>query len=638
MALSTWLVGAALAVAPEAGVADEEVEVVADEPSASSASVAVIEVATLPASTDLAGAVAGVPGTAIRRLGGLGDWASVSIRGSAPRQVEVYLDGVPLNPEGTAIVNLSELPLRAFERVEVYRGNAPPELGGSPIGGVVNLVTGDPDLLEVAAGGGSWGTVTAHGAAVAPIADGDVLLIADGFRTRGRFPYLDDRGTAGVPEDDRERLRWNNDALQGTLHLRARRGEWTVLSAGLLREAGVPGFTWSPVRDARFRVARELVAVGWDRAAGATRLGALVWGSAREERLDDPAGELGFTAGSSAVLDAGGGGRFTARWAPVAAAAGVGAIELRGSGLRSVGGWFASRRAAEATLGGALRDRRERVAVTPVLQTTGIDDAVVATGERVATVFGAPRLGLLVAAGPRVALAANVGRYLRPPDLLERFGDQGVLVGNPALRPERGVAGDLGVRLAREDVRFEALVFTGNAIDRIGWVQNAQGVARPENLDRVLTRGAEAATEGSASWLRWTGAFTWTRATQRSDLAAWDLQPVPGIPELAWHHRVGVGNDVLDVAHTLDASSGTPLDAAGIFRTAPRWLLGASARGTWRSCSLNLDVLNLLDRRTETTPRDPLVADGSTAERAVTDFFGYPLPGRTFLVTVRVAR
>ena len=94
----------------------------APDAQSTSAAVTVIEVdERIPASWDVGAAVDSASGTTVTRLGGLGDFSAVSIRGSSTRQVQIHLDGIPLNPDGSSSVNLSELPLQAFERVEVYR-------------------------------------------------------------------------------------------------------------------------------------------------------------------------------------------------------------------------------------------------------------------------------------------------------------------------------------------------------------------------------------------------------------------------------------------------------------------------------------------------------------------------------------
>src|SRR5262249_427155 len=77
-------------------------------------------------------------GVQVRRFGGLGDFSTVSIRGSAAGQVQIYLDGVPLSRAENEVVNLNDLPLDAIDHVEVYRGTTPLGFAQSGPGGVVN--------------------------------------------------------------------------------------------------------------------------------------------------------------------------------------------------------------------------------------------------------------------------------------------------------------------------------------------------------------------------------------------------------------------------------------------------------------------------------------------------------------------
>ncbi len=100
-------------------------------------------------------------GVRVQRYGGLGSYSTLSIRGSNANQVNVYLDGIPLNNAQGGEVNLSDLNIENVSRVDVYRSGAPGEFSGSSIGGSVNLV---PDRGEGAEGtrltfsGGSFGT------------------------------------------------------------------------------------------------------------------------------------------------------------------------------------------------------------------------------------------------------------------------------------------------------------------------------------------------------------------------------------------------------------------------------------------------------------------------------------------------
>jgi iron complex outermembrane receptor protein len=92
----------------------------------------------------LADVLAESVGVQVRRLGGLGAFSTLSIRGSTPGQVQFYMDGVPLSRAQNEVVNLSDLPLDAVERVEVYRSFVPIAFSRAGPGGAVTIVTKSP--------------------------------------------------------------------------------------------------------------------------------------------------------------------------------------------------------------------------------------------------------------------------------------------------------------------------------------------------------------------------------------------------------------------------------------------------------------------------------------------------------------
>ena len=79
----------------------------ADAQSTSAAVSTIVVDERIPASWDVGAAVDSVSGTTVTRLGGLGDFSAVSIRGSSTRQVQIHLDGIPLNPDGSSSVKQS---------------------------------------------------------------------------------------------------------------------------------------------------------------------------------------------------------------------------------------------------------------------------------------------------------------------------------------------------------------------------------------------------------------------------------------------------------------------------------------------------------------------------------------------------
>ncbi len=56
------------------------------------------------------------------------------------------LDGQPLNDAYTGGIEWGTLPVSNIERIEVVRGGASALYGGNAMGGVINIITRDPDL------------------------------------------------------------------------------------------------------------------------------------------------------------------------------------------------------------------------------------------------------------------------------------------------------------------------------------------------------------------------------------------------------------------------------------------------------------------------------------------------------------
>jgi len=180
----------------------------------------VIDTTTAPTSVDtLAEALSDAVGVQVRRYGGLGDFSTVSIRGFAAGQVQVYLDGVPLSRGDNETVNLSDLPLDAVERVEVYRAATPLAFAQSGPGGVVNIVTRRPTTAPLTAASGSWGSFDTRKVDLARSAASgawDYLAFAHYLGSAGDFTFRNDLGTL-TTADDREERRRNNGFDLGDL-------------------------------------------------------------------------------------------------------------------------------------------------------------------------------------------------------------------------------------------------------------------------------------------------------------------------------------------------------------------------------------------------------------------------------------
>ncbi|MBX3158911.1 MAG: TonB-dependent receptor [Deltaproteobacteria bacterium] len=108
---------------------------------------------------DLGEVLSRAQGIQVRRSGGLGSTARLSLNGLYDDQIRFFLDGVPLDFAGWGL-GIANVPVELVQRIEVHRGVVPIALGADALGGAVDLIT-DPSWVNRAAVSyqtGSFGT------------------------------------------------------------------------------------------------------------------------------------------------------------------------------------------------------------------------------------------------------------------------------------------------------------------------------------------------------------------------------------------------------------------------------------------------------------------------------------------------
>ena len=103
--------------------------------------------------------VAQSSGVRLRESGGVGSSNELSINGMSGHAVRYFINGVPLSSMGEG-ASLATLPVNLIDRVEIYKGVVPPELGMDALGGAVNIVTNTrgESYLDCSLRGGSFHT------------------------------------------------------------------------------------------------------------------------------------------------------------------------------------------------------------------------------------------------------------------------------------------------------------------------------------------------------------------------------------------------------------------------------------------------------------------------------------------------
>ncbi len=605
---------------------------------------------------DLGDLLVEVPGVTVTRSGGVGDFATVSLRGSNPDEVRFYVDGVPLAVAAGGSIDISTLPLGDVERIEIYRGTTPIGFAESALGGIVSITTRAPaggSRYTLRAGGGSFGTWFGDGTASVSAGRLHVYLGAHAITADG-FAYFDDNGTAANPSDNNANaFRENNHlaqadgALRAVVDLPGRR----QLGLGVIafaRDHGLPGMGITPALRAQFDTARGIAYASYDArddlGAGG-RLHAQLFASAMRDRFSDPDGKIatipaltddttistGATATASRPFSEWARGAVMAEarretFQPVnrveATPVGVPAERLVGSAGVELGFWW--RRLdldiVPSVRAEALRDvvtgrdaqlQRQRPAAAPITHLLPI-----------------ARLGVARPLSPGVTLKANAGRYGRAPSFLELYGDTGALLGNPLLRPEVGWNGDVAAeyraRGARAAIGGRTGLFAARVDDLIEWIPTSYSQAHVDNIGRARIWGVEQDLGADLGrYVRVTGQTTYLDARDDSDVAAHHGKQLPLRPRVQAYLRsqlrhLPLGRSVEAGAYVEgDVQDGAYVDGANIVPLGARLLLGAGVEVAAPRTGLRLlaSAKNLTDSR-------------------ALDVIQYPPPGRSVFVSL----
>lgn len=601
----------------------------------------------------LAGALRNVPGFSIARTGGLGALTSIFPRGGESDYTLVLVDGLRLNAFGGGF-DASQLALANVERVEVVRGPQSAIFGSDAIGGVVQLVTahGGPirgdGLLEggsfdtwraAASTSGSSGPLSWSGSAERHASDG----FTGATTASGELVANDD----GLQEQFGGTAAWQvnpESRVRGTVrHFRSERG-----FPGPFGSDPIGAFPGIDVV-ARGRNDHLQVGVAANHAwSGRVRQRYAFTASDLDSRFTSAFGPSDFetrrlTARAQTDVVLGAGGSLSAGFelaAERARSTFITAADFEELPIerRVLGPYIELRQQLGrrvAVTGGVRADYIRRSALAgddspfaprPAFATDGLTSV----NPRIAAVWTAWRDG---AGAARTRVHASAGTGIRPPDAFEiAFTD------NPALAPERSRSVEAGVAhaLAGGVVDLEATAFSSTYDDLIVTIGRSLQDAsryRSDNVSNARSRGLETGASWRTRWgLTARVTYTWLDteilAVDRTSLAPPPFDP--GDPLLrrprhgasldvrvnrsraAGFLEVGGRGRALDVEPNFGASGGLFFTPAFAVVSA-----GATIRIA-RYVEVLARGVNLADRRYEET-------------------LGFPAPGRSGTVGVRVA-
>ena len=463
---------------------------------------------------DLAEAVKSRAGIDILQYGGIGSVSTISVRGITSTGVLLLRDGRPTNSILTGSGDLSMIPYSLAERIEIIKGPTSALYGANGLGGAVNIVTektgnvpgfdaqfiiADPRLHDYSAG------------VLLPWRDLKYQFDAELTRSNGVRSNSDYENTT---INNRLGVRLASVQVSGALGYTTRD---LGLSGPLPALGSLPVFGDSSA-SSLFDNQKDAVWLADLKAKGkissALYFEAALYGD--RTRLDFHTQYPGF-AGDTIIEDynwlvstAGGHGILSRQQANARIALG---IDARYDSLKSV---LLSSQPGDTTWHavsrnfGAWIDATIRVSPVVTFDVGNRYDLNRAYGS-----FWSTQLGVILALSADRCLKASVGQAFRAPTFNDLYLPK---YGNRELKPEQGVAAELGVNQSFGKIGTTGMTaFYRDVTDKIAWQPGAGGTWHPVNVNSVTISGVEALVSVQPlSLAKLQGDLTVQEATQKN--------------------------------------------------------------------------------------------------------------------------
>ena len=591
--------------------------------------------------TSLPDVLAEATGVQVKRLGGLGTFSTLSLRGSSADQVEVYLDGILLNTAFGGGVDLSNLPLAHVGQIEVYRGAC---ASGNGLGGTVHVRTRRMQRRWFHGIRGSWGafdTRLLSGVIAGGFGQSEFLVVADYAHSDNDFAFLDDNGTEYNANDDVWSRRQNNDHRSFNLLGKWRRafGEDRILSiheTAYWKYQGMPGISNNQSQNARLDAFQTMTEIAYEDRVLLRGINTRqsLYVTHIKERFRDLDGEIGIGRQDNDYLMRTYGwlGRLqTVLFSRCDIAAAIGLHRetyLPTTRLRSIANLFDSQRwvfsartGLDISLPGEIGvwsfGAEQRRIYSSFTGANPFNFSPLAPDSANTRNLISLRSGVRFDLTSHLMFKANAGRVFRVPSFFELFGDRGGVVGNVNLSPEYGLTWDAGLRYADGTTTLEGAFFDHRYEDLIQFVHTSQATSRPVNVGKARVYGFEMTAQrrfGSRGNL--SGNYTYQKATDKSNIPHLNGNILPNRPPHALFVRATMRLGHCTVFYDYTFEDGNFLDQANRRPLLSRHVHNAGVKvDASQRFHIGLEVKNLTGAQ-------------------IADTWGYPLPGRAFFVSV----
>lgn len=404
----------------------------------------------------------------IRRRGGNGVQADISVRGSSFEQVLILVNGVRMSDSQTGH-NSMNIPfdLASVERIEIIKGPSARSFGQNAYAGVVNIITkpSDEENVTVSASGGDFETYS--------------LGIGANFGSRKISNFIQVNSSASDGYRYNTDYKINNIFYQNEIALQ--NGNLKFQAGIQEKKFGANGFYASPnAVDQYEETQASIVSLGLNQNFNNFKLNSKIYWRRGQDMYEyirnKPEIYRNMHIGNNL------GAEVNGTYHSGLGSTGLG-VELRKEFLASNNLGHRERFVSQIFLEHHFSFFQNKLNISP-----GISWAhYAAEGD-----FFYPGLDVGYNFSEHHKIYGNIAKVNRIPTFTDLFYVSRTEVGNPLLKPEHALSAELGYCFQKNNFLGKISGFMRNSDDSIDWVkQNANDIWKAENIGQIDTKGIE---------------------------------------------------------------------------------------------------------------------------------------------------
>ncbi|KEY19786.1 TonB-dependent receptor plug domain-containing protein [Kaistella antarctica] len=404
----------------------------------------------------------------IRRRGGNGVQADISLRGSSFEQVLILVNGVRMNDSQTGHNSMS-LPfdLASVEKIEIIKGPAARRFGQNAYAGVVNIITkvSSEEKVIVSASGGDYKTYS--------------LGLGANFGNEKFSNFIQVGSTSSEGYRHNTDYKINNIFYQNQFKIND--GQIKFQAGIQEKKFGANGFYSSPTATEQYEETQaSIVSLGYEQKFNQFNLNSTIyWRRGQDLYLfnrEKPEVYRNMHIGNNV------GAELNGSYTSTLGTTGLG-VEFRKEFLASNNLGHRERFLTQIFLEHHFSLIQNKLQISPGISWANYDSV----GD-----FFYPGLDIGFDFNENHKIYGNVAKVNRIPTFTDLFYVSKTEIGNPDLKPENAISSELGYRFQKNNFLGKVSVFNRTSDNSIDWVKETQdGIWSAENIGKIETNGVE---------------------------------------------------------------------------------------------------------------------------------------------------